>query len=463
VVSASLVATVALERVGSALAWENDHPIDPDFSSANCSTCIPGPPGVARRGPDAVRDGVSVVLGPELSVDGAAVPSADALFHYLRRKRELWQQLQPGESFPGAVVVNPGATTRVGELEQGLLACWRAGYPNVQLLLSELDDQTRPLLGRVRGRRDSALSLQLARQAGACSPQSEAPIRLAAAVGRPFNEWLSELLAARRAAFSPCLLLPPWHCPAGPSSCRDAADAGFRLIRQTTLGRQIEAVRLEHARSQYLVAFVPKTAAVDVLSLNGGDHDPAGDFAALAQRYEQRQRRVVWAMNAGMYHADRGPVGLLVSEGVELSPLNHEDGEGNFFLKPNGVFAITRDGPVAESSEIWSTGYLSTPRAATQSGPLLLEEGRYHPALKPDSTHRAVRNAVGVIRDSDTAVFAISTAPVTFHEIATLLSSLGCDDALYLDGNVSSLFAPALERRDSGAHLGPVIVVSEAR
>src|SRR6187401_1125593 len=39
-------------------------------------------------------------------------------------------------------------------------------------------------------------------------------------------------------------------------------------------------------------------------------------------------RRLTFAMNAGMYHADYAPVGLFISEGRQLAPLNTAPGEG---------------------------------------------------------------------------------------------------------------------------------------
>lgn len=98
-----------------------------------------------------------------------------------------------------------------------------------------------------------------------------------------------------------------------------------------------------------------------------------------------RNRQLVFAMNAGMYHADFSPVGLLVQEGQEVAPLNLAAGTGNFFLRPNGVFLVSDEGRprVVESSEYpaLSRGV----RLATQSGPLLLRRGVVHPAFIPDS------------------------------------------------------------------------------
>jgi uncharacterized protein YigE (DUF2233 family) len=44
---------------------------------------------------------------------------------------------------------------------------------------------------------------------------------------------------------------------------------------------------------------------------------------------------------------------------------------------------------------------------ATQSGPMLVIDGRIHPKIRANSTSRKIRNGVG-LRDSHTVVFAIS-------------------------------------------------------
>jgi uncharacterized protein YigE (DUF2233 family) len=188
--------------------------------------------------------------------------------------------------------------------------------------------------------------------------------------------------------------------------------------------------------------------------------EPFRRFDRLVSWLTSRKTKLVFAMNAGMYHPDFSTVGLFVSEGQEIAPLNTANGEGNFFLKPNGVFALTASGAhVIEASEFPGLGERVI--LATQSGPLLLRGGRIHPAFHANSTSRLIRNGVGVSAP-DTAVFVISEAPVTFYELATLFrDKLHCPDALFLDGTISSLYAPALKRDDSRVDLGPIIGVTE--
>jgi uncharacterized protein YigE (DUF2233 family) len=218
--------------------------------------------------------------------------------------------------------------------------------------------------------------------------------------------------------------------------------------------------RIEAEGRQYVLCRV--TIPADRLQLAHRDDSgqPFRRFDRLASWLEARGEKLLFAMNAGMFHPDLSTVGLFVAGGQELMPLNSADGEGNFFLKPNGVFAVTEAGArILESAEYASLREKVV--LATQSGPLLVRRGKIHPAFAPDSTSRRIRNGVGVPAQ-DRAIFVISETPVTFHELARLFRDvLGCPDALYLDGVVSSLFAPELGRNDAHADLGPILAITE--
>lgn len=192
------------------------------------------------------------------------------------------------------------------------------------------------------------------------------------------------------------------------------------------------------------------------LWLRDGTGDIIGSFEALDARLRDRGKRLVFAMNGGMYHADRRPVGYYVEDGQEAAPLVLSDGPGNFGLLPNGVLCL-RDGSARlMESHAFAAAGLSCDHA-TQSGPLLVRDGALHPRFLPDSASVNLRNGVG-LRPDGTLVFAISDAPVNFHWFARLFrDALGAPDALFLDGSVSRLFAPGIGRRDFGLPVGPII------
>src|SRR5687768_17763487 len=77
------------------------------------------------------------------------------------------------------------------------------------------------------------------------------------------------------------------------------------------------------------------------LFLRDDDGKPIRRFERLAGLLGARGQKLTFAMNAGMYHGDFSPVGLFISDGKQLSPLNTANAKGNFFLKPNGVFVIS--------------------------------------------------------------------------------------------------------------------------
>lgn len=193
------------------------------------------------------------------------------------------------------------------------------------------------------------------------------------------------------------------------------------------------------------------------LFLTGADDRPIGTFDRLRDQVEAGGQRLVFAMNAGMYHSDRAPVGLYIEAGREVAPIVTAEGPGNFGLLPNGVFCIGTD----SFAVVESRAFAAAPpdcAFATQSGPMLVIDGALHPRFLPDSDSRYVRNGVGVSADGQRAVFAISDARVTFHEFARLFrDGLGLPNALYFDGKVSRLYAPGIGRDDIGFPMGPMV------
>ena len=194
------------------------------------------------------------------------------------------------------------------------------------------------------------------------------------------------------------------------------------------------------------------------LFLSGPDDKPYGSLSALASVLKQRGEKLAFAMNAGMFGQDQSPVGLYVEDRRKLHDADTRGGATNFHMKPNGVFWIG-DG-VAGVTE---TGrYLaSTPptRYATQSGPMLIIDGKVHPKIRPDGTSQKIRNGVGACKGGAVS-FAIADEPVTFDTFARLFrDGLSCQNALFLDGSVSSLYAPELNRGDELEPLGPIVGV----
>jgi uncharacterized protein YigE (DUF2233 family) len=193
-------------------------------------------------------------------------------------------------------------------------------------------------------------------------------------------------------------------------------------------------------------------------------NDPAGrpfhTFKALHTTLKAQHKELRFAVNAGMFHANFAPVGLLIENAQLQAPLNLATGPGNFFMKPNGVFLVHATGAqVVESSEYASLPQKETVRLATQSGPLLVHQGHIHPVFQKNSTARKMRNGVGVC--GQLVKFVISEQPVNFYTLAAYFrDELKCDNALYLDGGTaSSLYSKTLGRDDFHTKLGPILGV----
>ena len=188
----------------------------------------------------------------------------------------------------------------------------------------------------------------------------------------------------------------------------------------------------------------------------GPDGEPYGSFTALDKALKAEGKSLAFAMNAGMFDERLKPIGLHVEAGRQLKKINRRDGPGNFHLKPNGVFFIAggRGGVMETEAYVKSA---ITPDYASQSGPMLVVDGRIHPKFSVDGKSRQRRNGAGMA-NAHTAVFVISEGYVNFHSFARLFRDhLGCRNALFFDGAISSLHAPELGRSDGFVALGPIV------
>lgn len=190
----------------------------------------------------------------------------------------------------------------------------------------------------------------------------------------------------------------------------------------------------------------------------GADDQPFASLHAVAEQIKASGRRLAFAMNAGMFAEDLSPVGLYIEGGRKLHPADTKSGESNFRMKPNGIFWVG----AGRAGVTETARFLANPPAAlyaTQSGPMLILDGRIHPKILPTGTSEKIRNGVGV-RDNGEVVFAIADDAVNFDTFARLFrDGLGCRNALFLDGSVSSLYAPELGRDDGLTPIGPIVGV----
>jgi uncharacterized protein YigE (DUF2233 family) len=189
----------------------------------------------------------------------------------------------------------------------------------------------------------------------------------------------------------------------------------------------------------------------------GPKETPVRQFSNLEAQLGPDAGTVAFAMNAGMYDEQGRPIGLAIVEGKQKHAINLNKGGGNFHLMPNGVFQVRRDGRAEIlASKAWQPS--PTIRFASQSGPMLVIDGKLHPAFEADGSSRFVRNGVG-IAPNGRPLFVISEGPVSFGKFARFFrDELKARNALFFDGAVSALWDPANGRRDITKPLGPMVI-----
>ncbi|MGB3738847.1 MAG: phosphodiester glycosidase family protein [Pontixanthobacter sp.] len=195
---------------------------------------------------------------------------------------------------------------------------------------------------------------------------------------------------------------------------------------------------------------------------NGGlDDVPYRSLANLAGGRPADAPPIAFAVNGGMFDGGGRPIGYYVEGGNRAKELSLSEGPGKFHMKPNGVFYGSNGRWHVRSSADFYSNVGDRPDFGTQSGPMLVIDGKLHPRIAEDGPSKAIRNAVGV-DDAGRAHFVTADTPLSFGVLARYYrDELKTPNALFLDGNISALWNPAGDRLDIGAPIGPIIVVEK--
>lgn len=185
------------------------------------------------------------------------------------------------------------------------------------------------------------------------------------------------------------------------------------------------------------------------------DGKPYGSLRALKREIKKPPLMLA---NGGMYHDDLSPVGLYTDKSGSRTELSTKAGWGNFHLLPNGVFWIANGKAGVSETKAFAKAKRKVDYA-TQSGPMLVIDGKLHPRFLRNSDSRKIRNGVGVSRNGHWIHFVQSRRSTTFWEFGTLFKDiLETPNALFLDGTVSTLETPDVKLGGWRA-LGPIIGV----
>jgi uncharacterized protein YigE (DUF2233 family) len=180
----------------------------------------------------------------------------------------------------------------------------------------------------------------------------------------------------------------------------------------------------------------------------------------LKNALEKKGEKLLFAVNGGMYNDKGAPQGLYIENGKTLAQLDTATkGYGNFYLQPNGVFYLTNhQKPMISTTSNFSLA--TEVQFATQSGPMLLIEGKINSLFGKDSESLNYRNGVGILPNGN-AFFVQSKQKVNFYEFAKVFADKGCEDALYLDGYVSQTYLPEKKWEQLDGDFGVMIAVTE--
>ncbi|MEO6719284.1 MAG: phosphodiester glycosidase family protein, partial [Ferruginibacter sp.] len=80
-------------------------------------------------------------------------------------------------------------------------------------------------------------------------------------------------------------------------------------------------------------------------------------------------------------------------------------------------------------------------------------------AFKKGSANLNVRNGVGILPDNK-IVFAMSKKEINFYDFAEYFKSIGCKNALYLDGLISRTYLPEKKWMQIDGNFGVIIGVT---
>jgi uncharacterized protein YigE (DUF2233 family) len=206
-------------------------------------------------------------------------------------------------------------------------------------------------------------------------------------------------------------------------------------------------------------AFINPAKQTVIMVYKNDSNQRYQNFSALKIEQEKQGKKLLFAMNGGMFSPAYSPVGLYVEKENTIKPIDTTAGEGNFYLLPNGVFYITTKNKavVCATNKYTDSGQV---KYATQSGPMLLIDGNVHPAFTKGSANLKIRNGVGVLPNGK-IMFSIATQPISFYDFAMHFKENGCQDALYLDGTVSNMYYPTQGLTNTDGNYGVIIAVIE--
>lgn len=248
-------------------------------------------------------------------------------------------------------------------------------------------------------------------------------------------------------------------------SCNNFPPETKKEIKETgkEIAKQITAAAAHVDFKHDYVGFEARSGSGEIrMYWKNNQGNILGSIQNLKTLTDKQGLQLLYACNGGMYMENQHPLGYYIENGKTLQKINTKNGAGNFYLKPKGVFYTDENNkPFVKSIEtIADRNFLSQQKIKylTQSGPMLIHDGKINSLFTQGSTNINVRNGAGILPNGN-AYFAMSTLPVSFYDFAKHFKDKGCTEALYFDGFISRSYCPQLNYLQTGGNFGVMVAV----
>lgn len=221
---------------------------------------------------------------------------------------------------------------------------------------------------------------------------------------------------------------------------------------------QVTSYTRQYNDLNYTVVEVHDLSKLRLLLNKQNDQTPVNYFSQIPTQLNTCEK-MLFAMNAGMFHYTFHPVGLYIENKKKLFPLNQRLGWGTFYLQPNGILAWNSKQAVILSTSQYVKGKFKADYA-TQSGPMLVSNQLINPIFIAESSSLKIRNAVGI--KDQVLYFVLTEQAVNFYALASFMQNeLKLEQALYLDGSISAMYLAEKDINIQSSPFGPMLAYIE--
>lgn len=232
----------------------------------------------------------------------------------------------------------------------------------------------------------------------------------------------------------------------------------------TTFTNHTGEITITYNGQQYDAIVVNPSVSDVSLHWLSKDQSAYKSIQALREVLLEKKKDILMITNGGMFMKNNIPVGLFISRGKELCPIDtNTDQPGNFYMQPNGVFYLDNIGPHVSTTADYlkRSGKHNKIVYATQSGPMLISKGNINAKFNPASVNRNLRSGVGILPNGNVVFIISKEAQTTFYDFANIFKErFGCKDALYLDGAISKMYLKNSRPNDLNGDFGAIIAVT---